>query len=300
MKASTQSIASLPPEQLRMLLPPFLAAAIHGNPEVARKAQESVTALLAESDDSTIQRTLKTWSTLGEQGYKSYSAIPLMRALSRAWMQHVLTPGTVEGAEHLASVRGQNQLWICNHRSYIDTQATDALLSQVGLDVLADDMLVVAGPKVYSAPFRRLAAAGLNTLLVAQSTQIGHNQAELTPRQVAEIAINTLKLSQAWRSERGPVLLYPEGTRTRSGRLGPFLRASARYARHAEIIVPMAIIGSDTLFDLDEKMRPCTVSLRIGQPFAPPKGKTAWLEQAHAAVAGLLPEDNQPIGDVLT
>jgi 1-acyl-sn-glycerol-3-phosphate acyltransferase len=299
MKASMQSIASLPPEQLRTLLPPFLAAAIQGNPAVADLAQQSVTDLLAESDDGAIQRTLKTWSTLGEQGYKSYSAIPLMRELSRAWMHHVLTPGAVEGAEHLSSVRGRNQLWICNHRSYIDTQATDALLNQAGLDILADDMLVVAGPKVYSAPFRRLAAAGLNTLLVAQSTQIGHNQAELTPRQVAEIAINTLKLSQAWRSERGPVLLYPEGTRTRTGRLGPFLRASARYARHAQVIVPMAITGTDRLFGLDEKMRPCSVTLRIGQPFAPPKGKTAWLEQAHAAVAGLLPEENQPNGDVL-
>lgn len=299
MNVSMQSIAALPPEQLRTLLPPFLAASIEGDPESAKKAQESVRALLSETDDGAIQRTLKTWSTLGEQGYKSYSALPLMRELSRSWMQHMLTPGTVEGAEHLASVRGQNQLWVCNHRSYIDTQATDALLSQAGWDYLADDMLVVAGPKVYSAAFRRIAAAGLNTLLVAQSTQIGHNQAELTPRQVAEIAINTLKLSQAWRSERGPVLLYPEGTRTRSGRLGPFLRASARYARHAEVIVPMAIVGSDKLFGLDEKMRPCPVTLRIGQPFAPPKGKTAWLEQAHAAVAALLPPENQPEGDVL-
>jgi hypothetical protein len=61
----------------------------------------------------------------------------------------------------------------------------------------------------------------------------------------------------------------------------------------------MAIVGSDTLFGLDEKMRPCPVTLRIGQPFAPPKGKTAWLEQAHAAVAALLPPENQPEGDVL-
>ncbi len=299
MTPSMDSIAALPPQQLRALLPSFLGASILDAPETAAHAQAAVKQLLADTDDATLSRTLKAWATLGEQGYKSYSALPWMRALSRAWMQRVVTPGAVEGAEHLSTVRGQNQLWVCNHRSYIDTQATDALLTQAGLEMLADDMLVVAGPKVYSDPFRRIAAAGLNTLLVAQSTQIGHNQAELTPRQVAEIAINTLKLSQAWRAERGPVLLYPEGTRTRTGRLGPFLRASARYARHAEVIVPMAIIGSDALFGLDEKIRPSPVTLRIGQPFQPPKGKTAWLEQAHAAVAGLLPEDNQPQGEVL-
>ena len=33
----------------------------------------------------------------------------------------------VEGADHLRAVAGRPQVWIGNHRSYVDTQVTDGL-----------------------------------------------------------------------------------------------------------------------------------------------------------------------------
>lgn len=299
MQLSPELLMQLPPEQIRAAFPGFLASYIQGAPEIAAETMAHSAEILGASSDGQLKATLKAFAELGGGGYRPYNALPTIRELARGWMQRVMIPGAVEGTEHLLAARGKNQLWVGNHRSYIDTSATDALLAGAGLDYLADDMMVVAGPKVYSDTFRRVAAAGLNTLMVAQSTQIGHNAAELSPREVAAIALNSLKQSQVWRAERGPVLLYPEGTRTRSGRMGPFLRAAARYARNVDVIVPMAIIGSDDLFGLDEKIRPSKVTLRVGEPFEPPKGKTAWLEEAHARVAALLPEEMGPEGEVL-
>lgn len=290
MSVRIEQIATLAPDQIRAMLPGFVQSYFDGVNERATAATEGVRSVLDQATDDEIAQAQATYMAAGERGYVVYEASPLLRQVARTWQRRFMSHVTVDGVEHLAASRGRNQLWICNHLSYIDTQTTDILLAESGLDAVVDNMLVVAGPKVYEDPFRRLAAIGLNTLKTAQSSRIRHNAAELSARQIAEIAVRNLKSAQVWRAERGPVLLYPEGSRSRTGRLQPFLRAAARYARHAEVIVPVSLSGTDGLFGMDLKMRPSAVTLRIGEPFEPPKGKTAWLEQAWDRVAdGLEP-----------
>jgi len=285
------ALSKLSPAELRALVPGFINSYFVDNAELAARAEERVRQTLEASTDEEIVETLRAFGAAGKE-YQPYPAATVLRRISRAYVPLPCGDARAEGLDHLEAVRGRNQIWICNHLSYVDTQVTDALTS---LDSdLADEVLVVAGPKVYTEPFRRLAAVALNTLMVAQSSQLTHNASGLSPREIAAIAINSLKQAAEWRATRGPVLLYPEGSRSRSGRLGPFLRAAARYARGVEVVVPVAITGSEKLFAYDERMRPAEVSLSFGEAFVPGPGKTAALEEAWERIAAMLPEAYTP------
>ena len=289
-----EALASLSPAQLRAFVPGFINSYFRDDEAIASAAEERVRQALEASTDEEILATLEAYAGAGEE-YRPHPAATVLRRISRAYIPVPCGDARARGLEHLDDVRGRNQIWICNHLSYVDTQVTDALTS---LDSdHADEVLVVAGPKVYTEPFRRLAAVALNTLMTAQSSQLSHNAAGLSPREIAAIAITSMKQAAEWRATRGPVLLYPEGSRSRSGRLGPFLRAVGRYMRGAEVIVPVAITGSEALFAYDERMRPAEVSLTFGEAFEPPPGKTAALEEAWGRIATMLPESYQPAPD---
>lgn len=288
------ALATLTPDQLRAMAPSFICSYFRDNPDVASRAEDQVRRALAESSDDEIRETLVAYRAAGRD-YQPYPAATVLRRIARAYIPVPCGDARAHGLEHIEAVRGRNQIWICNHLSYVDTQVTDALTA---LDSdLADEVLVVAGPKVYTETFRRLAAVALNTLMTAQSSQLQHNASDLSPREIAAIALTSFEQAAAWRRERGPVLLYPEGSRSRSGRLGPFLRAAARYTRGVEVVVPVAITGSEKLFGYDERMRPAQVSLSFGEAFEPRPGKTAALEEAWERVAELLPEAYKPLED---
>jgi 1-acyl-sn-glycerol-3-phosphate acyltransferase len=96
------------------------------------------------------------------------------------------------------------------------------------------------------------------------------------------------------------VLLYPEGTRSRSGRLQPFLRATARWLSiDGLLLVPVVVWGGEKLYGLeDDRMRPATAHGRIGPPLdtrdlvgARGMGRDEVLAAAHAALQALLPEE---------
>lgn len=285
------TLSALTPDQARAVVPGFINSYFRDDAEIATRAEDRVREALSASTDEEILETVKTYAEAGRE-YRPHPAATVLRRISRAFIPVPCGVARARGLEHPESVRGQNQIWICNHLSYVDTQVTDALVS---LDSdLADEVLVVAGPKVYTEPFRRLAAVALNTLMTAQSSQLMHNASGLSPREIAAIALRSLEQARTWRTQRGPVLLYPEGSRSRSGRMGPFLRAAARYARGAEVVVPVAITGSEHLFAYDERMRPADVSLTFGAPFVPGPGKTAALEEARARIAEMLPEAYKP------
>jgi len=86
------------------------------------------------------------------------------------------------------------------------------------------------------------------------------------------------------------ILLYPEGTRSRDGRLQPFLRAAARYCSLPDLqILPLAQTGTDRVFPRDESgMYAGAVRLRFGAAIASDPGKTATLDQCQEAVGGLM------------
>jgi len=90
------------------------------------------------------------------------------------------------------------------------------------------------------------------------------------------------------------VLLFPEGTRSRDGKLSVFKKGGFHLAMGAGVeIVPIAIRGTYAALPPDSfRVRPCTVTIELGSPI-PTEGLVAnqreeLLNQVHAKVAEML------------
>lgn len=291
---------ALGPDGLRSVLPRFLAGFL-ASPEAAARNEARVAELVAGWDDPTCLRLLDRLRALGEVG-RVYRADPDGRRLSREWSRDVVLAPEVEGAGHLAeAVAAGPTALLCNHLSYFDTTATDAVLAWTGHADLADRLMAAAGPKVYQDLFRVVAAACLNTLPVPQSTSFSHTE-KLSPRELARRVGASVESAGAAMSEGLVLLLYPEGSRTRTGRMGPFLKGVHRYLGAVDglRVVPAAIVGTDRVMPVaSSRLHPAPVRLAFGAPLrvGPDGGPKEILEQAHARVAALLPEALRPPPD---
>lgn len=85
-----------------------------------------------------------------------------------------------------------------------------------------------------------------------------------------------------------PVLVFPEGTRTKNGRLGPMREGPALFARRAGVpLVPVYLVHSELLWPRGRKV-PCLfakgVEARFGTPLIPPanlepRAQDAWVSR---------------------
>jgi len=260
------AVAALEPDQVRQVLPGFLASYIT-DPVANSRAVQAISLLATRWSDAEIKRLLQSLLDVGEE-QRVYSAHPLARELSRVWAAPLLTEIQVSGVHHLraAATAGPTAV-LCNHTSYMDSSAIDTILAGADATDLADRILSAAGPKVYSSLFRRFAAMCLNTLPVPQSTSLGHT-ARLSPRELARLALQSMKLAHNSMSEGYILLIFPEGSRTRTGRLQPFLQGVYRYLAMDDLrVVPAALVGCNDIMDIEtERCVPGSVSLTFGPP----------------------------------
>ncbi len=284
-----EALAGIDPDALVDLLPAWLAGTVDAT--VSAQVRTAVSQVLAQAPAGAIAVAMARFPALGD-AYDLHPADPLVRDVSRAYSGCLAAPGsTAHGLEQLrAAVHAGPVLLIGNHLSYVDTQLTDMLLARQD-PALADRLVTIAGPKVYETTFRRFASLGLSTLKTAQSSTLSTNDAGLSPREIAEIALGTVRQAHDLLQAGRLVLLYPEGTRSRTGQLGPFLRGADRYTRLDGLqLVPVALTGSDRVFPIDaERLGPARVEVRFGAPI-PVAGlaRGQALAAAHAALAALL------------
>lgn len=292
---NASALAALEPKSIRSVLPQFLAGYI-GDPAAADACRAAMEAFVAAPPDDALQRLLGHVGSLGGE-QRVYPADPLCRALARAWTRHVVTSATVSGVEHLRAAAEGPAVILCNHLSYLDTIAMDAALAWEGHADLADRVVTVAGPKVYEDLFRLIAAASLNTLPAPQSTRLGHT-AQLTPRELARQVIEAMRAAHDAIAQGFVLQLYPEGSRTRTGRLRPFLKAVYRYLDVPDLaVVPSAITGTERIFGIDtSRLEPGPVTVTFGEPLrvADAGGGRPALVAARERVATLLPATYQP------
>lgn len=293
MNVAPAALAELGPAELRALLPGFLAGFVH-EPGAAGRIRARVGELLAATPDLALRSMMADLLVLGD-GPGPYPAQPVARAVQRVWAEEVVTAVDLAGLEHLDAARALGPVVLVgNHLSYFDTGALDAALVRVGRADVADRIWAAAGPKVYASAFRRFASAGLGTLPVPQSTQLD-GAAALPPRELAKRAIEALKAAEALVSQGEVLLLYPEGSRSRTGRLRPFLRAIRRWLDlPGASVVPVAVTGGEGIFPIgDDAIFPGPVRVRFGPALAE-EGGEARLLAAREALAGLLPEAHRP------
>ena len=103
------------------------------------------------------------------------------------------------------------------------------------------------------------------------------------------------------------VLIYPEGTRSRTGGLGPFLRGVGRWlTMDGVLLVPFGLTGTNTIYTLeDDRLRPTEVrgafgpALDPGALVADGAGRDDVVSAARDAVRALLPPAMRGANDAL-
>lgn len=300
MELTIEGIAALSVDRVRRYLAAWVAAHLECDEATRDGLRARLQAVLDAATEAELDALRAAFLDAGS-GWRLFRADPLAQRITRTYMAAAASPREVVGAEHLEQFLATpgRKLVVCNHLSYTDTQVTDVVLAQAGLGAAADRLVAIAGPKVYTEAWRRMASIALNTRKTAQSNVLATEQDALTPRELAAIALETLADCGRLMDEGLVVLLYPEGRRSRDGRLQPFLRAAARYlAIEGVRVLPMAQTGGDTIFPVDAAvMRPGAARIVFGEAFSPKDhpGKTGAVAEAHRRVAALLPPEHRPL-----
>jgi 1-acyl-sn-glycerol-3-phosphate acyltransferase len=147
---------------------------------------------------------------------------------------------------HPERLKPQLAVYTCNHLSYMDTP--------VLFGSLPFQFRIVARHDLWKLPFigwhlRRSGQVPVN---------VDNPRASIAS---LSSAVKTLKAGM-------PLVIFPEGGRSRDGHLAPFLNGPAFMAIRAQVpIVPMALIGTHELLPIHAgELHPVPVTLAVGEP----------------------------------
>lgn len=222
---------------------------------------EAATSVEREAFWSRAESTGTTW------GY--HPPDPLARRVSRTVHALVLEPGSeLQNANALEVASERPVLLLGNHLSFIDANALDYLMSQAGYSAIAEHLTALVGPKVYTDPVRRLASLCFGTIKLAQSTSRASGHALLPKREVARLATETFRIARERLSQGDHLLIFVEGTRSRTSGMQRALPAVARYLEgEGALLLPWGIFGTERLLPIGEERAYRTrVIARIGAP----------------------------------
>jgi 1-acyl-sn-glycerol-3-phosphate acyltransferase len=198
-----------------------------------------------------------------------YPRDPLARRIHEVIADRILADGSsLAGIEHAVSVAGKPVVMFANHLSYSDANLVEILLRRSGAPALADRLTVIAGPKVYSNLKRRFSSLCFGTIKTPQSRTLSTEDAVMNVREVARAARRSIDIAHERLQIGEALLVFAEGTRSRSGGMQQFLPGVARYVEWPGVwILPVAIVGTEALFPIgDEALHPVRIVARIGQP----------------------------------
>jgi 1-acyl-sn-glycerol-3-phosphate acyltransferase len=234
-----------------------------------------------------------------------YPPDPLARRVHHVLAESILDEkSTVMGLHHLEAVRGQPVVLIANHLSYADANLLEILLHRAGGTRDADRLTVVAGPKVYSSLKRRFSSLCFGTIRTPQSTALSSEDAVMHPREVARVARQCIEIALD-RVRRGEALLvFAEGTRSRSFGMQQTLAGVARYLEWPGTqVLPVGLTGTELMFPIGEDaLHDVPIVARIGPAIdaadlrARNRGeRRAMMDEVGHAIADLLPEEYQGV-----
>lgn len=201
-----------------------------------------------------------------EWGY--FPRDPLVRRMHHVFASHVLQHDlAVLGTEHLEAVAGKSVVVFANHLSYADAHVLDFLLHQFGGSEMSDRLTVVAGPKVYSHLQRRFSSLCFGTIKTPQNSGRATEEAVMSPREVGRAARCSLQVARERLQLGEALLIFPEGTRSRSGQMQQLLSGAARYLQSPSTwVLPIGMTGPERLFPIGEDaLHPAPITLQIGR-----------------------------------
>ena len=202
----------------------------------------------------------------------------------------------------LAEGKADRLVFVANHVSYSDANifatAFDDNFAKGGF---AGELAVIAGPKVFSHPVRKFASMHFNSLLIAQSQTVATVPVAYPIRVIARAAA---KVVEDVKARVKIFLVFPEGKRSRDGKMDHFLSGVYRMIDTDEnvLVQPVSILGGEKLLPVSQGvLHPADIRINVGEAeyvsdIIEKIGETQSLKQAFMdylgkKVAALHPED---------
>ncbi len=160
-------------------------------------------------------------------------------------------------------------------------------------------------PAVVGAIPRRVSILVKHTLFRIPIVSRAFRLARFVPvnRADREAAIASVEKAIEYLKEGVSFLIYPEGTRSSDGRLGPFKKGSFVMAIKGGVpIVPISVVGAQRILRRGElAIQPGEIIVKFGRPIEASaytfEERDALAARVHAAIAAGLPADQQPLGE---
>jgi 1-acyl-sn-glycerol-3-phosphate acyltransferase len=201
----------------------------------------------------------------------SLVSCPLARKVARLWCVHLLfltrVKIIVRGASNID--RAANYVFVANHQGYFDIPVLYASLGS--------GLTFIAKKELFAFPFFGWGMAAIGCISMDRKNP--RKARTSISRAVSLLRKNNLSL-----------VLFPEGTRSPSGRVGEFKRASFTLAQEAEVpVVPIAICGTGAIHNKSSnRISPGTVTVVIGTPLPTDEMKKMNKEELSGTVRGII------------
>jgi 1-acyl-sn-glycerol-3-phosphate acyltransferase len=202
-------------------------------------------------------------------GWGYYPRDPLAQRIHHLLADRFLqSESQLSGVEYLAELSAAPVVICANHLSYADANVVEVLLQRSGGAAFANRLTAVAGPKVFTSQHRRFSSLCFGTVKVPQSSDVSSEEATLNARELARAARQSIDAALERLADGDALLLFGEGTRSRTGKMRPMLAGAARYLESPGTwVLPAGLTGPEALFPVDAAtVRPARVVMRLGVP----------------------------------